>query len=248
MSVQPWWSRTGVIAAGVVLAAALGIWQAARLSDALGFGPRSAAAGVEAGASQASGAPPAGLAAGAGSPDRGGGAGTAGLGGAALAGATGDRGEAAAGVRSPEGTAARDGEPLTEAEREAAERLQGEMGRLVSDLEFTRGRREPPQQTVVKAPAPWTPPPDAGTLPEPTIEAVAPHSAPAAGGARVVIRGQHLRVKQVMFGSRAARIVAASGEEVTVEVPPGKPGQVTIAVTNADGSWALASQPFTYRE
>lgn len=244
MSVQPWWSRTGVIGAGVVLAAALGIWQAARLSDALGFGPRSTAAGREAGAAQAAGAANAE----AGSPGREGGPGSDGRGGAAQAGAAGAPGGAAAGGAFSEGIAAHDGEPRTEAEREAAERLQGEMSRLVSDLEFTSGRREPPQQTVVKAPAPWTPPPDAGTLPEPTIEAVTPHRAPAAGGVQVVIRGQHLRVSQVMFGSRAARIVAASGEAVTVEVPAGKPGQVTIALTNADGSWALAGQPFTYLE
>ncbi len=139
-------------------------------------------------------------------------------------------------------------EDLAEREQEAAGRLQEAMGRLVSDLEFTPGLREPLQQTVVKPPDPWTPPADAGAHPPPDIAEVSPGSAPAAGGVLVTIRGRNLRAPRVVFGSRPARVFGGGADFVTVEVPPARPGQVTIAVTNDDGSWALSGQPFTYLE
>ena len=139
-------------------------------------------------------------------------------------------------------------EDLAERERETAGRLQEAMGRLVSDLEFTPGLREPLQQTVVKPPDPWTPPADAGAHPPPDIAEVSPGSAPAAGGVLVTIRGRNLRAPRVVFGSRPARVFGGGADFVTVEVPPARAGPVTIAVTNDDGSWALSGQPFTYLE
>lgn len=94
------------------------------------------------------------------------------------------------------------------------------------------------------APPTWRPP--ATDQAAPIIEAVEPGAAPAGGGARVVIRGRHLRPAQVMFGGAAARVTGATPGAVTVEVPPGGRGAVVIALTNDDGSWALAEQPFTY--
>jgi hypothetical protein len=246
MAVKPWWAKGSVVAAGVLLAAALGIWQAARVADALGFGPGTKP-GPKPGSAQAGG-------------ERRPGGGTASAGarlddplhslwvapGAAtapgLAGAPAE-GEASAPVdpADPEG-----GEHRTDAAREAAERFGAQMGRFISDLEFSPGTREPRQQTVLPAPTPWRPPPDDGARPPPVIEAVAPRAAKLAGGTRVVIRGRNLRVAQVMFGAAAARIIGATAEAVTVEAPPGKAGQVVIAVTNDDGTWALASEPFTY--
>jgi hypothetical protein len=244
-----------VIGVGVLAAAALGIWQAARMADALGFGPSAPTSGRPATAAPSGGerrAGPGSAAAGerALDPQRRPGALASSSGGGLPGGgataaspdpAGGDPGAAPSQASSPP-----EGEYRTEAEREAAERLKEQMARFVSDLEFTKGNREPLQQTVVPAPAPWRPPPDAGARPPPVIEAVAPRSAPAAGGARIVLRGRNLRVSQVMFGARLARITGATGEAVTVEAPPGSPGPVTIAVTNDDGSWALVGQPFTY--
>jgi hypothetical protein len=252
VAVRPWWSRASVVGAGVLAAAALGVWQAARVADALGFGPGAPTSGREAGSGPAGG------------PRRSGPGGAAAGGrvddsprpSPAEAASPGDPGPAGVASTAPSPEAAAggagglapgpEGEYRTEAEREAAEHLRAQMERFVSDLEFTKGNREPLQQTVVPAPAPWRPPPDAGARPPPVIEAVAPRSAPAAGGVRVVIRGRHLRVSQVMFGARPARVIGATGEAVTVEAPPGIPGPVTIAVTNDDGSWVLAGQPFTY--
>lgn len=255
VALRPWWSRTSVIGAGALLAAALGIWQAARVADALGFGPGAPTAAREAGPGSTGherrpGPGPAGAGARAGDPApaapplaaapwrEGGSSGTIPLDGPA----------GGAGVTGLSDQAATDGgtEYRTDAEREAAQRLEETMRRFLSDLEFTPGNREPRQQTVVPSPIPWSPPPDVGARPPPVIEAIAPRSAPASGGARVVISGRHLRVAQVMFGAKAARITSASGEAVTVEAPPGSTGPVTIAVTNDDGSWSLAGQPFTY--
>jgi hypothetical protein len=134
-----------------------------------------------------------------------------------------------------------------EEERAAAARLTGEMRRLARDLEFNAGLREPPQQVVLPAPEPWRPEPVETGLPPPAIDQVAPRSAPASGGAQVVLRGRNLRPVSVMFGTQAARITRASEEAVTVEVPRGQAGPATIALTNDDGSYAMAGVPFTYR-
>ncbi|BDG06106.1 IPT/TIG domain-containing protein [Anaeromyxobacter oryzae] len=135
----------------------------------------------------------------------------------------------------------------TEEERAAAERLATELGRLVRDLEFNAGLNEPTQQTVVPPPAPWRPDPRADGRAAPVVDDVWPRGAPAAGGARVTIRGRNLRASQVMFGATAARIVRAEDDAVTVVAPAGSAGPVVISVTNDDGTYALSRVPFTYR-
>ena len=148
----------------------------------------------------------------------------------------------------------RDGQ-VTPAEVEHAadeERLDGEglasgMAKLVRDLEFTPGQKEPPQQLVQPQPEPWKRDPSREG-PPPAIEAIAPRRARAEGGDRISIRGRNLRVVQVMFGSAPARLLSARGTEVIVETPPGSAGPVTVAVTNDDGTWAVASEPFVYGE
>ncbi len=99
----------------------------------------------------------------------------------------------------------------SEEEREAAQPLAEGMKRLVRDIEFNAnaGLPEPLQQMVVPPPDPWRPDPAAETRPPPVIEDVQPRAGPAAGGARVTIRGKNLRAAQVMFGLDPARIVAA---------------------------------------
>lgn len=251
MAVRPWWSRTSVIGVGVLLAAALGAWQASRVADALGFGPRAL--------SEERGAPAPGRGRPAGRPPS---PPPVGAGRTALASTPAGPGErtlreeperpdptpAPAGAAPAPGDTTTPVGPQGEAEQEAAERLAGEMRRLVQDLEFTPGLPEPKQQTVVPAPAPWQPAPEAGTAPPPVVDEVAPRRARTAGGTQVVLRGRHLRVAQVMFGTAAARITQASEAAVTVEVPPGRAGQVVIAVTNTDGTWVLAPQRFTYAD
>jgi hypothetical protein len=156
-----------------------------------------------------------------------------------------------AGQAGQAGSLATDGgaaEVESEEEREAAQPLAEGMKRLVRDIEFNAnaGLPEPLQQVVVQPPAPWRPDPAAETRPPPVIEDVQPRAGPAAGGARVTIRGKNLRAAQVMFGLDPARIVAAGPAVITVEAPPARAGQVAIAVTNDDGSYAVAAVPFTY--
>ncbi|MGA8890532.1 MAG: IPT/TIG domain-containing protein [Anaeromyxobacteraceae bacterium] len=121
------------------------------------------------------------------------------------------------------------------------------MAKLVRDLEFSPGQKEPPQQLVHPQPEPWKRDPGREG-PSPTIEAIVPRRARAAGGDRVSIRGRNLRVVQVMFGSAPARLLSARGNEVIVETPPGSAGAVAVAVTNDDGTWAVATDPFVYGE
>lgn len=137
-------------------------------------------------------------------------------------------------------------EPGSEEERAAAAPLADAMKRLVRDIEFNAGLPEPLQQVVVPPPAPWRPDPAAEARPAPVIEEIEPRAGSATGGARVTIRGRHLRPSQVMFGLDPARIVGAGPEAVTVEAPPSRAGPVAIAVTNDDGSYAVAPVPFTY--
>jgi hypothetical protein len=135
--------------------------------------------------------------------------------------------------------------PLTEAESREAERVAEEMGRLVRDLEYSSGLPEPPQQTVQRPPEPWRPDP-ARQGPSPIVDSVEPRHGRAAGGDRVVLRGRNLRAVEVMFGQAAGKILSASGSTLTVETPSSGPGQVAIAVTNDDGTWAVVDGVFTF--
>jgi len=150
----------------------------------------------------------------------------------------------------PSGGSTPDGpvEPQTEEERAAAQALADSMKRFVISLEFNvgLGLPEPPQGVVVRPPDPWRPNPAAEGLPPPVIEDVDPRAGPASGGTRVTIRGRNLRASQVLFGLAPAIIVIASPEAVTVLAPEGSAGPVVIAVTNDNGSYALAGVPFTY--
>jgi len=138
------------------------------------------------------------------------------------------------------------GDPQTEEERAAAKELADSMKRFVLSLEFNAGLPEPPQGVVVPPPAPWRPNPAAEGLPPPVIEDVDPRAGPASGGVRVTIRGRNLRASQVMFGLTPALIVSSGPEAVTVLAPEASAGPVIIAVTNDDGSYAVAGLPFTY--
>ena len=130
-------------------------------------------------------------------------------------------------------------------EGEEAALLVARMSKLVSDLEYSPGLPEPQQQTVAPQPEPWRPDPSRKG-PPPIIDGVVARGVRAAGGDRVEIRGRNLRVVQVMFGTAPARLLAASGTLVAVEAPPAAAGPVTIAVTNDDGTWAVAPEPITY--
>jgi hypothetical protein len=119
------------------------------------------------------------------------------------------------------------------------------MKRFLSDLEYSPGQQEPPQQVVGPIPPPWSPHPGMASLPEPVIEEVSPRA--AAGGAYVRIRGRNLRASAVMFGDQPAQIVSDADDEVTVLAPPGGQGAVAIGVTNVDGTYAIVPDAFTYR-
>ena len=154
------------------------------------------------------------------------------------------------GRTAPSGGSTPDGasEPLTDDERAVEQPLADSMKRFVISLEFNvgLGLPEPPQGVVVRPPDPWRPNPAAEGLPPPVIEDVDPRAGPASGGTRVTIRGRNLRASQVLFGLAPAIIVIASPEAVTVLAPEGSAGPVVIAVTNDNGSYALAGVPFTY--
>lgn len=236
MAVRLMWSRTDSLGAGVLLAAIFGAWQATQLADVLGYAeparppeasrPERRESRARATRSQGAGRE----------------LGTTAFHSAEPADAPSAPVQAAAtfiGDQTPPA-------PTPEAEALAAEQLSAEMTRLARDLEYTPGLPEPKQQVVRKTPTTWRPPPEAVTSEAPVIEALAPSSAPVGGGVKVVLRGRNLRVAQVMFGGKAARITGATPQAVTVEAPPGA-GPVRIAVTNTDGTWALVEQPFTYK-
>lgn len=135
----------------------------------------------------------------------------------------------------------------SDADSDAATHLAERMAKLVRDLEYTPGLPEPVQQTVQPQPEPWRADPEREG-PSPVVEGVSPPRIGTAGGDRVTIRGRNLRVVQVMFGSAPGKLLGASGNEVAVEAPPSPPGPVTIAVTNDDGTWALAPEPIAYAD
>lgn len=236
MATRPWLPVGPATVFALLVAAGLGIWSAERAGDALGLG-----AGAE---DRGAGRRTSGVAAsGARAPGRGVPAPPLTFG-AAESQAKGGAIEAP--VEAPP-TIARDGDaPATEAERLAAEEVTDGLRRLVRDLEYNRELPEPPQQTVLPPPAPWRPPATAEPTPAPVIEAIEPSSGPAAGGARVVIRGRFLRPGQVMFGSAPASVISTGAGAIAVVAPRGAAGPVPIAVTNDDGTFAVASQPFTY--
>jgi hypothetical protein len=118
------------------------------------------------------------------------------------------------------------------------------MRRFLSDLEYSPGLAEPPQQVIAPAPPPWTAPPAPADLPAPVIDEISPRA--AAEGAHVSIRGRHLRVSQVMFGERPAEVVSDGDDHVTVLAPAGGHGLVSVGLTNVDGSNAVADDAFTY--
>lgn len=126
-----------------------------------------------------------------------------------------------------------------------ARHLAERMAKLVRDLEYTPGLPEPVQQAVRPQPEPWRSDPGREG-PSPIVEEVTPHRIRTTGGDRVTIRGKNLRVVQVMFGAAPGRLLEASGNEVAVEAPPSEAGPVTIAVTNDDGTWAIAAAPIDY--
>lgn len=151
------------------------------------------------------------------------------------------------GWHSPDRPGTEAGPVPTGTDRAEAERLAASLRKLVSDLEYSPGLPEPPQQTVLPLPEPWRPDP-IREGPPPVIEEVGPLLVRTGGGDRVTIRGRNLRVVEVMFGVTPARLLAASGTLVSVEAPPSGAGPVTVAVTNDDGTWALAEAPVVYAE
>jgi hypothetical protein len=235
MARRPWLPIGPATLAAILAAAGLGIWSADRVADVLGLGGP-ASAGPSAGRrspERAGGPHRAPITYALAPPLTFGGAGVQAKGGAAI-----EAGDA------PQAGAPGDDAPRTEAERLAAAEAEDGLRRLVRDLEYNRELPEPPQQTVVAAPAPWRPP--AAVAPAPVIEAIEPPGGPAAGGDRVTLRGKFLRPGQVMFGNAPAQVVSATAGAIAVVAPRGAAGQVPIAVTNDDGSFAVAAQPFTY--
>lgn len=128
-----------------------------------------------------------------------------------------------------------------------AERLSERMAKLARDLEYSAGQKEPPQQLPLPQPDPWRADPEREG-PPPELQAVSPARGPTGGGQRVEIRGRNLRVVQVMFGAVPADLIAASGSVVVVASPPAPAGPATVTLTNDDGTWASAPQPYVYGE
>jgi hypothetical protein len=126
------------------------------------------------------------------------------------------------------------------------ERLAALEAAKTLDREYSAGLPAPSQQDVVEPPNPWTPDPSAEDASPPVIEDVWPDKAPSAGGAKVVIRGRHLKPIQVVFGTSPARIISISDEAVAVATPAASAGAVVIVVTNGDGNYAIATTPFQY--
>ncbi len=86
--------------------------------------------------------------------------------------------------------------------------------------------------------------------PAPSVIAVAPSKGPLAGGQSVVITGADFeKGDTVRFGTRAAtmRSIAASGQSMTVDAPPGSPGSpVDVTVTAPWGGASMISSGDQY--
>ena len=257
---RPWWSRPDLLAVAVLLAAGLGAWQATRVAAWLGFGPD----GSGAGPNHRPGRPGAprfesavALAErhqealrrdpGEGSPS-----------GPPLEAAQAEEAgtapqpwDSAAWVPTEEETdgwssADWDRYLRADAARKSAQAPAARLRGFMEGLRYSAGQREPMQTALVVRDDTWVAPAEPSGAPPPEVEQVSPGAAPSQGGARVVLRGRHLRPSQVMFGVAAARITGATADSVTVEVPPARPGQVVIALTNQDGAFVIVPQPFTY--
>jgi hypothetical protein len=128
----------------------------------------------------------------------------------------------------------------------AAARFERRMRRFLSDLEYSPGLPEPPQQVIAPIPPPWRPDPGVTRLPGPVIDEVSPRA--AAAGSYVRIRGRDLRVSAVMFGDQPAQIMSDGDDQVMVLAPPGVHGTVPVVVTNVDGGYAIALDAFRFLE
>ena len=115
-----------------------------------------------------------------------------------------------------------------------------------SDLEYSVGLPEPPQQSVMPGRPAWTPPTSAQPDAQPVIDDVWPDKGPSSGGERVVIRGRNLRGSQVLFGFSPAQIISATDDELTVAAPGEDAGMIAIAVTDQVGNYAVAMDAYRY--
>jgi hypothetical protein len=252
MAQRGWLPFGPATAVAVLVAAGLGIWAAERAADALGLGDGEHAGSGRGPSASASGARRA--------TDRAGAARRAPVqyvpapvltfgGSGAEPGSSGIqlKGGALGDASTPgEPGVGADAAGVPAEERSAAAGLLDGLARLIRDLEWTPGLPEPKQQTIIPGPDPWRPPEGAAAAPSPEIEGIEPGSGPVAGGAQIVIRGKHLRPASVVFGYAPAQIVSASPAAVVVVAPRGSAGPVSIAVTNDDGTFAIADQRFTY--
>ena len=82
-------------------------------------------------------------------------------------------------------------------------------------------------------------------LATPTITAVAPAAAGAAGGQAVLITGRHLAISTaVLFGGVPAQVILGGDDSMVVTAPPHAAGPVGVTVTTAGGTSPAAA--FTY--
>jgi hypothetical protein len=74
----------------------------------------------------------------------------------------------------------------------------------------------------------------------PKVSSIAPKEGPTAGGATVIVKGEHLEAaSEVRFGSRKAATVEAKSEgELEAVSPEGTPGAVDVVVNTAGGESA----------
>ncbi len=86
----------------------------------------------------------------------------------------------------------------------------------------------------------------ANTLPSIVVD---PNFGPALGGATVVIKGRDFRPgAKVSFGGREGQILDLSNTSITVDVPPGNPGNADVVVENPDGARAMLRGGFVFRQ
>jgi hypothetical protein len=86
------------------------------------------------------------------------------------------------------------------------------------------------------------------TAAPPAIGSVTPASGPVAGGTTVAISGAGFQSHAtVAFGSLpAASVLFNAASNLTVVTPAGVAGPVNVAITNADGQWAVLTNGFVF--
>ncbi len=87
-----------------------------------------------------------------------------------------------------------------------------------------------------------------GTVPAPSLAAIAPNTGPASGGTVALVTGDHFQEGILLFVGRApgSDVVVADAMTLTGTLPAGEVGAADVEVTNPDGQTTKLEAAFAY--